>query len=409
MKHPTPKTHRCKCGFTLVEILVVVVIATVVLAIAIPRIRTVNKERNIREASRVVGSIFANASQRAVIDGVAGVRISRNPNFIIGAQQFRYAATELSILRRVPNYIGDAAGAMINNALDGAGLPGADNQIAIPLPLEQTSLNIVRPGDSIAFGNSSARYNILAVNPGFTEDGVTPGPGLMHIVVDLAGYLPPPTDMASFSIFRRPRILRSSTTVLPAGHIIDLRYSGFEVLDGFGVLPGSGSFDFATGTVLPRQLTTVFEPVPTDFIGTVIPPLTNIVQNYDIDVIFDEDGTVDTVLYTELDNEDGDATPGETVIRKPLGSLHFLVTEAPESLDTTEEISTADETNFWVTVSNNTGTVNIGYNDANDSQGFTVANLSTFYFGTMPGASRGEFNAILDSARSQASTVTANQ
>ena len=77
MNHSIQNKHSNR-GFTLVEILVVLVIATVVLSIAIPRIRTVNKERNTREAARVVGSVFANASQRALIDGVAGVRITRN-------------------------------------------------------------------------------------------------------------------------------------------------------------------------------------------------------------------------------------------------------------------------------------------------------------------------------------------
>ena len=111
MKHPTLKTHRTQ-GFTLIEILVVIVIATVVLSIAIPRIRTVNAERNARETARVVGSAFSNASQRAAIEGVAGLRIVRNPNFIQGggATPFQFAATQLTVLRAVPSFTGDQLG-----------------------------------------------------------------------------------------------------------------------------------------------------------------------------------------------------------------------------------------------------------------------------------------------------------
>ena len=401
-------------GFTLVEILVVVVIATVVLAIAIPRIRTINKERNIREASRVIGSAFANASQRAVIDGVAGVRISRNPNFMAGSLQ--YGATEISLLRSVPNYIGDAMDAEITNAT-------LDNVIQINMPLEQEALGIISAGDSISFGNSPASYRITNAFLDTAETGAIGGavgsiPRLMRLELDLNGYLPAPADGSTFSIARRPKILRSSTATLPAGHIIDLRYSGFELLDGFGPFPGgTGSFapPYTTQTVLARQLTSIFEPTPTDFYDDPTEPF-GVVENYDIDIIFDEQGSVDFVLYTEIDHnnngmadEDGDGTESETVFRQPLGSIHLLVTEAPTSIDATEEIATADENNFWVTINNNMGSVNIGYNDSNASQGFTVADLSTFYFGMMPGASRSDFNAVLNSARSQAATSSANQ
>ena len=69
-------------AFTLVELLVVITILVLLAAIAIPQLRAVNKERNIRETSRVVASLFAQASQRAQLDGVAGVLMRRNPNSV---------------------------------------------------------------------------------------------------------------------------------------------------------------------------------------------------------------------------------------------------------------------------------------------------------------------------------------
>jgi prepilin-type N-terminal cleavage/methylation domain-containing protein len=407
-------------GFTLVEILVVLVIATVVISIAIPRIRAVNKERNIREAARVVGSAFANASQRATIDGVAGVRITRNANFDQGGVQF--AATEISLLRAVPSYTGDTEDAALTAVDEGA------STVTIDRPFEQDDLEIIRAGDSISFGSSSVRYRISSVSTS----------GALVLSLDRSGtndYLPMPPDESKFVIHRLPRLLRSSTSDLPAGHIIDLRYSGFELLDGHTAVVGlitrnNGCYDVAGGNILARQLTTVFEPAPTDFDfgGTTVPPLR--VENYDIDIIFDEDGAVDFILYTEIDHnkngfadEDEDGIEGETVFRRPLGPIHLLVTEASDSFELSEEIATASDNNLWVTISNNTGTANVGYNDSNQQeplvgqfvnhQGTDVATLSTYYFAPVDADlnlddDRDEFNALINAARSQTAT-SANQ
>ena len=415
-------------GFTLVEILVVLVIAAVVLSIAIPKIRTINKERNLREAARVVGSLFANASQRAVIDGVAGVRIVRNPNYIIpgtgtGAlgTEMQYAATEISLLRSVPNFVGDSVGADIENALP-AGMP--DNAIAIDMPLEQEALGIIQAGDFISFGNSRSRYRILSISPDTTEDGMpfTPpigDPRKMQLIVDLAGYLPAPQDEAAFSVYRRPRVLRSSTTRLPDNYILDLRYSGFDVLDGFydpDGIPDNGDEvgSFVppyTGAVTtqPRQLTSVFEPAPVDLVGGPYSAANPPIQNYSIDFIFDEEGSIETVVY-----EGG----GNTVFRLPLALTYFLISEAPNSVDAANEISTADENALWVTIGNS-GTTNIGYNNAAESGGITVNVLSAFYFAADPDmdtlgvfleeGDRDEFNGIIRRSREDAGSSSANQ
>ena len=405
-------------GFTLIEILVVLVIAGVVLSIAIPRIRTVNKERNLREASRVLGSAFANASQRAVIDEVAGVRISRAPNFIQGTRQF--AATEVSTLRRVPNFQGDALNAMVTNAT-------LDNVIHIAMPLEQTTLDIVRAGDFISFGTSATKYLITDVRERTAETGaIGSSPLEMRLTLDLAGYLPNPADGSSFTIHRRPRLLRSSTASLPANHIIDLRFSGFSVFDGHtpAVPPSIGCYDVATSMVRTRQLTTVFEPAPTDFAFGVNAVPAQVVENYDIDIIFDEDGAIDFVLYTEVGDEDGDGIEDETVIRRPLGPIYFLVTEAPTSFDLTEETATADENNFWVTISNTSGSVNIGYNNPSPQEPIPgqfvthketrLDTLSGYYFNNVDADfnlddDRDEFNALIDAARTQAISSGSSQ
>ena len=157
MNLPTCKKTRSNRGFTLIEIMVVLVIATVVLSIAIPRIRTINDERRARESARVIGSAFATASQRAASDGVAGVRITRNPNILDAstAPPFLVAATQVSLLRAVPNYAGD----QLNSQITGV----TGNTVTIPEPFEQSTLDIVQAGDSISFSSSSIRLSLIHI------------------------------------------------------------------------------------------------------------------------------------------------------------------------------------------------------------------------------------------------------
>ena len=358
MNYPT---HKTRTGFTLVEILVVIVIATVVLSIAIPRIRTINKERSTREAARIVGSAFANAGQRARIDGVAGVRLTRNANFLQGT--FQFAAAEVSLLRSVPNYVGDTEGAMIQNDVPAA---TPNNLISILMPLEQDELNIVRAGDLISFNGSSVTYRILAVNEDTDESG-NPAIGTMQLQLDLAGYLPGPAHESSFSISRRPRVLRSSTSTLPSNQIIDLRFSGFEVLDG----------------QLPSRLTSVFEPI----IGGVE-------NNFDIDFIFDEEGAVDRIYYNN---------PAAT-FRTPLGPLYFFVTEAPNSVETSEPVATQDNTSLWVSISSLSSSTNIGYNNSAPSAGQTYVSMTDLYEND-----RDQLNTIINNSRDNTLSSSANQ
>ncbi|QEG20614.1 pilus assembly FimT family protein [Mariniblastus fucicola] len=368
-------------GFTLVEILVVLVIATVVLSLAIPRIRTINKERTVREAARVVGSKFANASQRASIDGIAGVRITRNANFFQGT--FQYAATEVSTLRAVPSFTGDQQDSEITDSDETAGTVDIDE------PLEQSALGIIQRGDSISFNHSSIKYLITDI------DGI--GTGTLELELDRGegDYLPIPEYDASASsnpsyvVHRLPRLLRSSVESLPDNHIIDLRFSGFEVLDD------------GDSPTLPRtrqQLTRVFEPVLI-LSGTI---------NYTIDFIFDGEGSVDRVIYRDS------ATGNSVAARLPLGPIFFFITEAPNSVAMTDEVAAASETGLWVTVSNSTGTTNIGYNNSLAAANFTYQTLTDYYNGTydadtIPEMDRDHFNEIISDCRDNSVATSANQ
>ena len=66
-------------GFTLIELLMVISVMIILAAIVIPKLRVVTADRKIREAARVVESMFASARDDAMVNGFAGIEIVRNP------------------------------------------------------------------------------------------------------------------------------------------------------------------------------------------------------------------------------------------------------------------------------------------------------------------------------------------
>ena len=105
MTQPNNKLFNRR-GFTLIELLVVVAIMSALTALMLPRLRTVSQDRGIREAARVVGSKFAEASDRARRDGKASVTLVRNPN-LVDVDGVQYGASTIYLSRAVPNFTGD--------------------------------------------------------------------------------------------------------------------------------------------------------------------------------------------------------------------------------------------------------------------------------------------------------------
>ena len=213
-KPKTKITHgihsQQRSGMTLLELVVAIAILVIIAAILVPQLRFASADRNIREASRLVASTFAQASQRAINDGVAGVLIERNPNITDQATGVAYAATSMFLMRRIPRYIGENIGdqAMISSP----------TSVSIPLPSEQTALGTIRIGDQISFGNQSQlRFIITDLN----EAGSN-----LNLTLAQSPFGNPPNNPSEFVIYRQPRRLASSRVDLPTGYLVDLRLSG---------------------------------------------------------------------------------------------------------------------------------------------------------------------------------------
>ena len=206
-------------GFTLIELLVVISIMAALTALMIPRLRAVNQDRGIREAARIVGSKFAEASDRARRDGTAAVTLLRNPN-MVDVNEVQFGASTIFLSRAVPNFIGDdgTPGTMRSS--------GTMTVLRIPEPLEfdlaTPEENVVRVGDSVRISasrpvTSAVAYRIVGIDPVSGTD-----PPRLDLRLDPNPTQPPlpasGTNIDSYVIERQPKILRSSITDLPPGY-----------------------------------------------------------------------------------------------------------------------------------------------------------------------------------------------
>ena len=380
----------------------------------------------------------------------------RNPNFVsLGVE---YAVTEMSLLRRVPNYSGDnfatTGATQFGNGATSYLVGGAivPYSVRIPKPIDQDDVQVIQVQDLISFNNSTAQYQITAINevapdgfpfldltlndggmptlPGSPETATNlpdPSAGLTPYAFNALMPLTPFTSGVPFTVQRSPRILRSSTLTLPDGFIIDLRFSGFSALDsGYqgktGILDpdivrGAGTFPTSVLEPFPRTVETYNS-------GAMLP-----VVNYadaDVGVLFNASGSVDQIFMRKVYdfNEDGmvDGTTGNdpaagtigdrvsTYSKLALESLYLFVTEQEED-QTLNPLSV--DTNLWVSVSNSTGVTNVGYNIPSNSN-FSVADMRMLYDGTLPNGDppnvqRDTFNAEIINSRNLTNLGTAAQ
>ncbi len=194
--------HETRRGFTLIEMLLVMSIMLVLAAMVIPKLRVVTADRKIREAARVVESMFATARDDAKVNGFAGIEIVRNPNYTNGA-------TSLFRMRSLPPYSGDFIG---------------DMATIIKVPPVPPSLlfryQVTFPAGSYTpTTDDFLQFNLRG--PLYQWDGaeLVIGPHQPY----------PPEGTFPFKVFRKPIRVVSSEVRLPRGQYIDLQLSGFGI------------------------------------------------------------------------------------------------------------------------------------------------------------------------------------
>ena len=329
MNIQTDNTNRQ--AVTLVELLVAMAILTILTAIIVPRVRTVNKDRNVREATRVVGSAFAKASQRAVTDGSAGILIRRNPNFLgyvdlnqNGLQDAAtepsnvyYAGTSITFLRKVPDYTDDygmQATIQGSSTHSGVFVPSGQRIAKIRLPVDHDPANgqfVIQPRDKFFIGSRPTPYTIERVMVIRETNTVTSEQiDYLELLLETwtpssrAAMLPPANGSYPYRIERMPREAKTTQFDLPAGHFVDLRHSG-SFLAGITVNDSNSARTMDTATYPDYFRMAMTRPTLEDGSG-------NRFASEDVRVIFNREGEIDRIHYG--DGIDPDAQPVPTLV-----------------------------------------------------------------------------------------------
>lgn len=274
-------TRRSSGGFTLVELLVVIVIVLSLTAATLPIVFPALENRRMREAARLVNTYLAGARTRAIKTGrPVGVVFERDP--VLGQ-----IATTLSIAEVPPAFTGLTVGAQmriyVTNVLpDGTVLLNG----ALRFPPK-----FLHPGDLLRANYSGPLYTITGVEvDGFIDntqpDPITPDLGFNTIQltttvelntlythpsgVRVTHALPWPTlgatagtiplSLVPFQIIRQPGRTAAAAMELPESIVFDMAASGSQTLVETYAPAAMLDSNFAPGTPDPTNVIIMFAP-----------------------------------------------------------------------------------------------------------------------------------------------------
>jgi type II secretory pathway pseudopilin PulG len=250
-----PRGPAVRSGITLLELLIVMLILLMVTAAAIPVVAPAMRNREMREATRLVNSFIGAAKTRALATGrPCGVQIER-----FNGLPFAF---QLSQIELPPPYSGDMLSARTVGVQTLAGEPGMNTKnragnwpyvLWFRVAMDPATFNrsLIRIYDTIQLGSQGHVYTVLG--PDEDEDGVIDPPSSESspIMLELAflsntpilnnvffpwpvntGSASDPMDAAALSVnvpyqvFRQPVRTSTPPMVLPGGIVIDLSISG---------------------------------------------------------------------------------------------------------------------------------------------------------------------------------------
>lgn len=351
-------------GLTLLELLIVIAVATLLLAAAVPLLRLSLQGRKVREAAREVHLFLTQARARAVELGrPVGVLIRRaDPAFPNGS----FFSQQLYLVESPPPYAGDDSSAH-------AIIPSPTLNVSFSAQLNSSALatQLVSVGDLIQFDFQQPLYRIISL----TQPDPANQPGVVDVQfapLRVTSATPPPPRASlpgggqrpvPYQIFRSPirlggisatgrSVIRTGNVPLdlPNGVVIDLTVSGIE--------PHLNQF-------------TAADPNDAD-------PWTPSAVSDDTDVVilFGPNGQVEQVYYGQYIGGNlqtvGMDPPG--MIYLLIGRLDKVVPNDPFARGPDQFANLMDSGNLWIVVSPQTGKIS------------TVENASLDAFVPPPGA-----------------------
>jgi type II secretory pathway pseudopilin PulG len=248
-------------GITLLELLIVMMIMLMITAAAIPIVVPAMKNRQMREASRMVSTYFSAARTRAIETGrPAGIMIER-----FNGLPYSLVLTQIE---SPPPYSGDTTGARATVELAGPTDPNSPTRVTNPVTVTtwlkvtmgttDFDPTLVRVGDRIQIGGQGPLYTILG--PDTNTDGMVDANILDVTLLSDTTYsasysatvrlpwantsLPHPMP---YQIFRQPTRSTTPPMQLPEGVVIDLMNSGVGISGRFST-PGKDPLFWGSDT-----------------------------------------------------------------------------------------------------------------------------------------------------------------
>jgi prepilin-type N-terminal cleavage/methylation domain-containing protein len=244
--------HR---GFTLAELLIVVLIISIVTVATIPFLKPALDSRRIREAARLFTSQLAAAQSQAIANGNSvGVWMektsSNNPTITLGNTD---TSMDLSLCEVPDPYSGDTSTSTVVVNVTPPSVPGNANVGTVTMNNADTAwVGLIHKDDLIRFNNSGPYYvlsgpinndrtliqtpppsatvfGILPVQPGYPSQ--LGGDDFFPNLNPAFRYLPPAAWTTAgwttpFQIIRQPARSAGSPVSLPSGAVIDTHFSG---------------------------------------------------------------------------------------------------------------------------------------------------------------------------------------
>ncbi|HUE74029.1 MAG TPA: prepilin-type N-terminal cleavage/methylation domain-containing protein [Pirellulaceae bacterium] len=318
-------------AFTLVELMVVVVIAIILMAVTLPSVKYSLEEGKLREGARQFNAYFAVAKARATTTGrPAGVWLELeqigDPNAALGSQL--YQCSQLYLAEVPATYGGDTLDARC--IVTGTAVPYAlnfQNNCAASLQ------NLVTVDGEMFFIRFDYKGHYFRAQRNNANS---------YSIIDTAR-VPPTANTAgyAFQIFRQPARI-GQPLELPQGIVIDPNYSGAS--------PTGFQFEAAK-----RQILVMFSPA----------------------------GGVASVAYTEQysGNNNTVEIPGTSKIHFLVGKTEKMFRPWDTTASTLMDHNISDGTNLWVTINRRNGSVGTVENvpsfnpqDYNPQQNFPPTN-----------------------------------
>jgi len=353
-----------RSGMTLVELLIVVSVAVLLLAAAVPLLRMPIQDRKTREASRQLTAFITRIKTRAAeLRRPVGLLLRRS---ITGPNEVRaFYSYQMYLTESPPPYIGDedTSGALIPSP------NSPNNRYSAQLQNCALFTQFISVGDLIRFDYQGPYYEIISYNQASVSNiditfvrarnpNQTFPPQTQNNVAVKFQIFRSPLPSAALANQPAPLIASNPPLELPSGIVVDLSVSGLGIAGN------------------------QFTPADSNDNNTFTPSTLNPPDDTDVIIMFSPDGSVDKVYFGTFSSQ-GQIRPKLTQF-SPTGAIYLLIGRIDQVLPANlfanaskSKSNLRDQAAIWVSIGHRTGKVtsaeNLGPTDPINQPALAIA------------------------------------